>query len=215
MEKITKHFRGSGTLRASNIRIVKLDGRLLFAAHDVSQALKFSNPRKEVISITMTDDHYEKQLVDWKVAEKLFVVDQRFIIELVLKAEQRMSREFLDWLISFIETEAARKTSIVNEKANSLFATTQIAKKFNMSAIQLNVVLQEQGFQYKVNAQWVLYAQHQDKGYTETVEVKNKNNGEKIMHTYWTEKGVEFVSNILESLNVQQYQQLQMFDEKI
>lgn len=215
MEKITKHFRGSDLQKATNIRIVKLDGKLLFAAHDVSQALKFSHPRKEVMSITMADDNYEKQLVNWKVTEKLFVVDQRFIIELALKAEQRLSRKFLDWLIIFIETEASRKTSIVSEKTKSLFATTQIAKKFNMSAIRLNVILQEQGFQYNVNYQWVLYARYQDQGYTETVEVKNKNNGEKIMHTYWTEKGVEFVSNILNSLDVQQNQQMQMFDEKI
>ncbi|EIQ3997596.1 phage antirepressor, partial [Staphylococcus pseudintermedius] len=50
----------------------------------------------------------------------------------------------------------------------SLLSVSKIAKDYGMSARALNKLLHELGVQYKQGDIWLLYAKHQDKGYTQT-----------------------------------------------
>ena len=85
----------------------------------------------------------------------------------------------------------------------SEYTTTQIAKECLMSGKALNFALGHEGIQYKQNGQWLLYAKYQDKGYTRTRTTlyKNSEGIEKTNHlTVWTEKGREFIIDVIESL---------------
>ena len=82
---------------------------------------------------------------------------------------------------------------------------TQIAADYGLSAYELNKTLNEQRVIRKVGGQWILYAEHMNKGYTksETITVKKKNGTEKVVpNTKWTQKGRLFIHNLLETLGI-------------
>ena len=77
---------------------------------------------------------------------------------------------------------------------------TQIAKDYGLSGRRLNTILHDEGVQYKVKDQWVLYWQHQDAGYTKSRTVEfTRSHGEKgtKLQTEWTQKGRLFIHGIL------------------
>lgn len=81
------------------------------------------------------------------------------------------------------------------------YTTTQIAKELEMTARQLNIILNHMGVQFKQSGQWLLTAKYQDKGYVKTrTHLFTDSNGEsKTRHsTVWTEKGREFIINLSE-----------------
>ncbi len=82
----------------------------------------------------------------------------------------------------------------------SYFTITQVAKELELTANALNKKLQELGVQYKVNGQWVLKKNYQGYDYVETVTVPyydSKNNLCTNHSTVWTEKGRNFIHNLL------------------
>jgi phage antirepressor YoqD-like protein len=69
---------------------------------------------------------------------------------------------------------------------------TQIAKDYGMSGKTMNQILHELNIQYKQSNQWLLYHQHQNKGYTssETIEIPRGDGTVLVkMNTKWTQKG--------------------------
>lgn len=89
--------------------------------------------------------------------------------------------------------------------AEGAVTTTSIAKNYGLSAIKLNQLLKGLGVQYKVGNQWVLYSQYQDCGYTETRRTPiQKKDGEVVLvsETLWTPKGIEFIDQMLQSVNI-------------
>ena len=84
----------------------------------------------------------------------------------------------------------------VLDSSNS-HSVTSVAKMFEMSAKGLNLLLSQQGVQFYQGGMWHLYAKYQDKGYTKTkTYVDNFGNTRKSLQ--WTEKGINFISDILE-----------------
>ncbi len=84
----------------------------------------------------------------------------------------------------------------VLDSSNS-HSVTSVAKMFEMSAKGLNLLLSQQGVQFYQGGMWHLYAKYQDKGYTKTkTYVDNFGNTRKSLQ--WTEKGIQFISDILE-----------------
>lgn len=84
--------------------------------------------------------------------------------------------------------------------SKTTYNTNQIAKELGMSAISLNKRLHQLGVQYKQGETWLLYAKYQNKGYTKTNTYwYNTNSGEKgtSMQTVWSEKGREFIHEII------------------
>lgn len=85
-------------------------------------------------------------------------------------------------------------------QSTSSYTTNQIAKEFGLSARSLNAKLQEIGVQYKQNGTWLLYAKHQNKGYTKTkthTYVDALGNPGTQMQTVWTEKGRKFIHELM------------------
>jgi Rha family phage regulatory protein len=81
-------------------------------------------------------------------------------------------------------------------KSNGTVTVTQIAKDYSVSGKALNKILNEEGIQYKMNGQWLLYGKFQDKGYTKSHTHIN-DTGKVRLHTRWTQKGRLFIHNIL------------------
>lgn len=84
-------------------------------------------------------------------------------------------------------------------KSKKLVTVTQIAKDYGLSAQALNKILHNEGIQYKLSGQWLLYQQHANKGYTKS-ETSIDSTGEARMNTKWTQKGRLFIHEILTRL---------------
>lgn len=86
-------------------------------------------------------------------------------------------------------------------QSQSTYNTNQIAKELGTSAVSLNKFLAKQKIQYKQNDTWLLYHQHQNKGYTKTrTHPYTGDNGEikTRMLTVWTEAGRLFIHKVFE-----------------
>lgn len=85
-------------------------------------------------------------------------------------------------------------------QSESLITTNEIAKDLGMSAKALNKKLKELKVQYKQSGTWLLYSKHQNKGYTKSktyTYTDREGKTQTSIHTYWTEKGREFINNLL------------------
>lgn len=83
----------------------------------------------------------------------------------------------------------------------SLLSVSKIAKDYGMSARALNKLLHELGVQYKQGDIWLLYAKHQDKGYTYTSTYALDEEHSKVT-TKWTQKGRLFIYDLLKDNNI-------------
>ena len=86
---------------------------------------------------------------------------------------------------------------------DSTYTVTQIAKENEMTAKQLNIILNKCGVQFKQSHQWMLYREYQEQGLTKTRThvVKRSDGTEETRHsTTWTEKGREFIRDLLETI---------------
>ena len=90
-------------------------------------------------------------------------------------------------------------------KSDSLVTITQIAKDYGMSGKAMNKALHDLHIIYNCNRQWLLYSQHQAKGYTfsETVDIPLDDGTTKVvMNTKWTQKGRLFLYEMLKKHGV-------------
>ncbi len=82
----------------------------------------------------------------------------------------------------------------------SCLTTTQVAKELEMSAIELNKWLCNQGIQYGQSGQYMLYADYARRGFAKNrTHSYRDNDGELHTRTYlvWTERGREFIHKLL------------------
>lgn len=85
-------------------------------------------------------------------------------------------------------------------ESKDALATSQIAADYEMSARALNKILHEEGIQYNVNGQWLLYKRHMGKGYTKSKTirfVRSDGRPDTKMQTQWTQKGRLMIHEIL------------------
>ena len=94
------------------------------------------------------------------------------------------------------KSHAPPKRLYESQPPDSLVTTTQIAKEYGCGAKVFNRLLHLHGIQYRANNQWVLYAKHQDKGYTANLVFRlHRSDGSAVekLHTAWTHKGRKFL----------------------
>ena len=136
----------------------------------------------------MTQDTLEKALTS-----------PDFLIQLAtqLKEEQE-ARKALEAEKAVLLPKASYYDVILN--CPDLISVTQIAKDYGMSAIELNTILSQEKVQFKQGGEWILYQKYAEKGYAgsrtgahlgKSGEVKSHS------HTYWTQKGREFIYKLL------------------
>lgn len=87
--------------------------------------------------------------------------------------------------------------NVLNTKDD--MSTTQLAKSFNMTARRLNKYLNDKRVQYKPKGSdtWLLYKEHDGKGYTHMRTYINEKNNTTIHYLVWTEKGKRFIYDLL------------------
>lgn len=137
-----------------------------------------------------------------KIEEVLLNPDT--IIELAtrLKEEQALTQK-QQQLIGELKPRADYTDRILKNKG--LVTITQIAKDYGMSGQTMNRILHRLKVQYKQSGQWLLYRDHQGKGYThsETVDIVRKDGTPDIkMNTKWTQKGRLFLYELLKENDV-------------
>lgn len=141
-------------------------------------------------TITSNPEKLGEVLINYgKVKRELEQLEEENQIQKQLIAEYKPIKEYVDTILSSEDT----------------MTITQIAADYGLSAYELNKTLNEQRIIRKVGGQWILYAEHMNKGYTksETITVKKKNGTEKVVpNTKWTQKGRIFVHNLLETLGI-------------
>ena len=142
---------------------------------------------------------------------KKAMTEPDFIIKLAteLKKEQEQNKQLTETCSQQQQVigELKPKADYVDRilKSNSLVTITQIAKDYGMSGQGMNKVLHDLHIIYSCNKQWLLYSQHQAKGYTfsETVDIPREDGTTKVvMNTKWTQKGRLFLYETLKKRNL-------------
>ena len=142
---------------------------------------------------------------------KKAMAEPDFIIKLAteLKKEQEQNKQLTETCSQQQQVigELKPKADYVDKilKSNSLVTITQIAKDYGMSGQGMNKVLHDLHIIYSCNKQWLLYSQHQAKGYTfsETLDIPREDGTTKVvMNTKWTQKGRLFLYETLKKRNL-------------
>lgn len=104
-------------------------------------------------------------------------------------------------------TEMAPKVDYVDRilSSTNCMTVSQIAQDYGMSAKRFNKVLSSACIQHKIGEQWILYAEHQGKGYvkSKTCEYAKRDGtaGTKQL-TVWTQKGRMFIYDRLKNIGI-------------
>ena len=81
---------------------------------------------------------------------------------------------------------------------------TQIAADYGLSGVELNKILNKEGVIRKINGQWLLYKEHMNKGYTQslTYNISTIIGERTAITTRWTQKGRLKIHEILTGLGI-------------
>ncbi len=137
-----------------------------------------------------------------KIEEVLLNPDTIIQLATKLKEEQALVQKQRQ-IIGELKPKADYTDLILKNKG--LVTITQIAKDYGMSGQKMNQLLHELKVQYKQSGQWLLYKEHQAKGYThsETVEITRKDGTPDVkMNTKWTQKGRLFLYELLKDSGI-------------
>lgn len=114
-----------------------------------------------------------------------------------------------------LETDNAIKEQIIGElqpkadyvdkilESTGTMTITQIAADYGLTAQKLNKLLKKAKLQRQVGKQWVLYANHMNKGYTKshTINItRSDGTADTMPQTKWTQKGRLKIHDILTEL---------------
>lgn len=125
-----------------------------------------------------------------QIADKRVVALQNENNQLQLETSVQMQQ------IAELQPKASYYDLVLQNK--SLLSVSKIAKDFGKSAVWLNRFLHDLGVQYKQGDIWLLYAKHQDKGYTQT-HTHVIDSEKSRVSTKWTQKGRLFIYDLLKN----------------
>lgn len=144
----------------------------------------------------MTDDVQARAIDDpdflMKLAKALKEQKQQIREQKKIITEQTAEIEQLANRASYVEQVLA---------CPNLICITQIAQDYGMSARKFNLILEQLRIQYKVNGQWILFAEYKDSGYVQSATNVDEN-GRGHMWTYWTQNGRLFLYETLKKQNI-------------
>lgn len=193
-DKLTRNFNGSGQNRKmTTINESGLYSLVLSSKLPTAKAFKRWITSEVIPSIRKTGGYImgQEEMSDIELLSRAMIVAQNQIAQ----RDSRIAE--MEPVVDF-----AQRCLL----AEGAVTTTSIAKNYGLSATKLNQLLKGLGVQYKVGNQWVLYSQYQDCGYTETRRTPiQKKNGETVLvsETLWTPKGIEFIDQMLQTVNVE------------
>lgn len=187
--------------------------------------LVFVNEQNLYRVIMRSDKPLAEPFQDWVCGDVLptirktgtYGLPKTFGEALMLAAKQQLKIEEQQQTIEAHETEILALSDKISEmkpkavyydqilKSKNTVLVTQIAKDYGYSAYKFNQLLETLHIQYKVREQWVLYAEHSDKGYTKSTSYPvDCHDGTYItkMRTEWTQKGRLFLYETLKANNI-------------
>ena len=97
-------------------------------------------------------------------------------------------------------TDVSRVLSALNEEAEDTLTATQVAKTFNMTVYDFNMVLRDMGIQYRRHGRWNLVDELQGRGLTAMrTHVSYSLKGERKVKNYmtWTMAGLHYLNSKL------------------
>lgn len=172
----------------------------LVLGSEMKEAKKFKRwVTKEVLPSIKKHGAY---LTDEKIEEVLMDPDTIIKLATQLK-EERVLNNKQQQIIGELKPRADYTDRILRNKG--LVTITQIAKDYGLSGQAMNEMLHNLKIQYKQSSQWLLYREHQGKGYThsETIDITRKDGTLDIkMNTKWTQKGRLFLYELLKENQV-------------
>lgn len=130
----------------------------------------------------------------WNSPEMILKRAQDYLTAKVAKLET--SNLVLEQQVKEFEPKASYYDTVLQNK--SLLSVSKIAKDYGMSAMKLNQKLHELGIQFKQGDIWLMYAKHQDRGYTQTTTHVIDADKSRVL-TKWTQKGRLFIYDLLKS----------------
>ncbi|MFP7171917.1 phage antirepressor KilAC domain-containing protein [Terribacillus halophilus] len=139
-------------------------------------------------------EEMEKQLQGPKLPGTYREALQQLLIEVEEKEKLETQNLVLTQQVQEFQPKASYYDLVLQN--NSLLSVSKIAKDYGMSGISFNRKLHELGVQYKQGDIWLLYAKHQDKGYTQTSTHVIDAEKAKVS-TKWTQKGRLFLYELL------------------
>ncbi|MHB1683949.1 MAG: Rha family transcriptional regulator [Bacilli bacterium] len=136
------------------------------------------------------------------VTYKLPQTFKEALLALVAQVEKTEQLETKQLMLQQCLAETQPKITYLDRilESKDTVLITQIAKDYGLSGRRLNAILHDEGVQYKVKDQWVLYWTRQDMGYTKSHTVEfTRSHGEQgtKLQTEWTQKGRLFIHEIL------------------
>ena len=136
---------------------------------------------------------------DMIMKRALQIADKRVITLQTENNQLQLESSVQKQQIAELQPKASYYDLVLQNK--SLLSVSKIAKDFGKSAVWLNRYLHELGVQYKQGDIWLLYAKHQDKGYTQThTHVIDSENSR--VSTKWTQKGRLFIYDLLKNKGI-------------
>lgn len=171
------------------------------------------NMAKEIAMLQRTPEGQEirryllKVEEDWNSPEKVMA---RAIVMANNKLKELTTKNYK------LENEIVHLNETINEmkpkadyvdrilSCKKLMPVTLIAKDYGYSGKRFNKILHDNGVQYKVGKQWVLYSKYQGCGYTHSRQYPEITNskGEFVSNMEWTQKGRLFLYNFLKKRNI-------------
>ncbi len=151
------------------------------------------------VATKFNDEARAKLVLRWEELEKERLVQPMTDIEIMARAVLISTNKVNE--LTALVNELAPKAEYYDEVLDSVscMTTTQIAKELEMSAIELNRWLCEQGIQYGQSGQYMLYADYARRGYAKNRSHSYRDSdGELHTRTYlvWTERGREFIHKL-------------------
>lgn len=205
--------------RFGQVRIIPVDGELMFVAKDVCDCLEITKHR-DAISRLDSDERGSVKLDTPGGKQDIAAINEYGLYSLVLSSRKPEAlRAYADEVESHNATKAivAQQEQQIAEfkpvkdyvdkilSSKSCLAITQIAADYGLSAQELNKILHEAGLQRKVGDQWILYKQHMAKGFTKSETFtfcRSDGRLDSKITTKWTQKGRLEIHSILTKLNI-------------
>ena len=136
---------------------------------------------------------------DMIMKRALQIADKRVITLQTENNQLQLESSVQKQQIAELQPKASYYDLVLQNK--SLLSDSKIAKDFGRSAVWLNRYLHELGVQYKQGDIWLLYAKHQDKGYTQTHTHVIDSEKSRVT-TKWTQKGRLFIYDLLKNKGI-------------
>lgn len=136
---------------------------------------------------------------DMIMKRALQIADKRVITLQTENNQLQLESSVQKQQIAELQPKASYYDLVLQNK--SLLSVSKIAKDFGKSAVWLNRFLHELGVQYKQGDIWLLYAKHQDKGYTQTHTHVIDSEKSRVT-TKWTQKGRLFIYDLLKNKGI-------------